>query len=92
MGGVCRLRSEKSVLFTITDSGPGIPKEHRNRMFEPFFTTKPVGKGTGLGLGISKRIVEMHRGKLYIDDGCKNTRFVVELPYRMEPADKSPSP
>jgi len=72
--------TEKTVTFTITDSGSGIPKEFRPRMFEPFFTTKPAGRGTGLGLGISKRIAESHGGRLYIDDRCRNTRFVVEIP------------
>jgi two-component system sensor histidine kinase HupT/HoxJ len=50
-------------------------------LFNPFFTTKPVGKGTGMGLSISYRIVEQHGGKLYVDRTFDpGTRFVMELP------------
>jgi two-component system sensor histidine kinase HupT/HoxJ len=50
-------------------------------LFNPFFTTKPVGKGTGMGLSISYRIVEQHGGKLYVDRTfAPGTRFVMELP------------
>jgi two-component system NtrC family sensor kinase len=53
--------------IAITDSGPGIVPEYRQRVFEPFFTTKPVGQGTGLGLSITYSIVEKHRGTISID-------------------------
>lgn len=67
-------------VFWITDSGKGIPPEHQNKIFMPFFTTKEVGKGTGIGLSLSKSIVEVHKGKLALDSKCDNTRFVIELP------------
>lgn len=68
------------VEFSVTDSGPGIPKEARARILEPFFTTKEAGKGLGLGLSISVSIVEAHGGKLYLDQNSPSTRFVFTLP------------
>lgn len=50
--------SDKNIIVQITDSGPGIPNEIREKIFDSLFTTKQVGKGTGLGLSISKKIVE----------------------------------
>jgi signal transduction histidine kinase len=70
-----------SVLVEIADTGPGIPAENLKRIFEPFFTTKPVGKGTGLGLDISWRIVvTRHHGDLRVRSQPGETRFTVELP------------
>ncbi|MGD8540716.1 MAG: ATP-binding protein [Desulfobacteraceae bacterium] len=57
----------REVIVTVTDTGPGIPPEKRDRIFEPFFTTKPVGKGTGLGLSLSFSIVEEHGGRLSLE-------------------------
>jgi C4-dicarboxylate-specific signal transduction histidine kinase len=64
----------------VTDSGPGIPKELRARILEPFFTTKESGKGMGLGLSISRAIIEGHGGSLWLDDSSQDTRFVFTLP------------
>lgn len=64
----------------IVDSGRGIPPEIRKKIFDPFFTTKEVGKGTGLGLGISKAIIEDHGGTLILDSDCANTTFVASIP------------
>lgn len=72
--------SENQITISITDSGKGIPEHVRKKLMQPFFTTKGVGKGTGLGLSISKGIIENHQGKFYLDNQCKNTRFVIELP------------
>jgi signal transduction histidine kinase len=69
------------VLVEIGDSGPGIPPEVRQRIFEPFFTTKGVGKGTGLGLDVSYRvIVSRHHGDIAVESQPGDTRFQVRLP------------
>lgn len=55
---------EPAVILTVDDTGPGVPKEHLTKVFDPFFTTKPSGVGTGLGLAVSRHIVEMHGGTI----------------------------
>jgi len=68
-----------TVRIEIADDGPGIPPEVQRRIFEPFFTTR--ASGTGLGLTVVKRIVDVHRGEAELDsaDG-RGTRFVIRLP------------
>jgi len=56
----------RAVIVEFADTGVGIPREHIPRVTEPFFTTKEEGKGTGLGLAICRRIVQEHRGSMYI--------------------------
>lgn len=68
------------VEMRLTDSGPGIPAELQEKIFRPFFTTKPVGKGTGLGLGIIKGIIDQHKGEFFLDTKSPNTSFVIRLP------------
>jgi C4-dicarboxylate-specific signal transduction histidine kinase len=77
--------SDDSVIISVTDSGPGIPPELRPRIMEPFFTTKPVGRGTGLGLSVSKNIAEEHGGKLEYSEHEGHTRFSLVLPLAQEP-------
>ena len=75
-----RLYEEKGyAVIAVTDNGMGIPPEKQERVFEAYFTTK--GTGTGLGLAMSKNIVEDARGRLYFEtEPDVGTTFFVELP------------
>lgn len=76
------LLASDQVRITITDNGPGIPPDQRQRIFEPFYTTKPIGKGTGIGLSISYQIVtEQHQGSLICESQAgQGTTFHVIIP------------
>lgn len=74
-------REERWLLIEIADNGAGIPLEIQPHIFEPFYTTKDVGKGTGLGLYLSYRIVVgIHRGNITVSSKPGDTRFQVRLP------------
>ncbi len=76
-------RDGDAVVVEIRDTGPGMPPEVAARAFEAFYTTKEVGKGTGLGLDIARRIVvERHGGALDIDSQPGETVLRVSLPQR----------
>jgi signal transduction histidine kinase len=60
-------RDGDQVRLEVRDDGPGMPPTVLQRIFEPFFTTKPPGKGTGLGLPISARIVEKFGGSIAVE-------------------------
>nr|WP_246505106.1 response regulator [Microvirga antarctica] len=67
--------------ITISDTGPGISPELRERIFEPFFTTKPVGAGTGLGLAIAYSVVQAHKGTIAVDPRpLGGTSFTIKIP------------
>ncbi len=69
------------VLVEIIDNGAGIPAELQSRIFEPFFTSKAVGKGSGLGLDISRRIImQRHKGNLRFESQPGKTNFQVRIP------------
>jgi len=69
-----------AVALRVSDDGPGIAAEVRDRLFEPFITTKQGG--TGLGLPVVHRAIEAHRGLVFVDSDARGTRFTVLLPHR----------
>jgi len=88
--GVISVRTrldDDDVVVSVSDTGCGIPEDIRDKIFEPFFTTKQVGRGTGQGLAIARKIVvENHGGSLTFDTKVgQGTTFYVRLPARAEP-------
>ena len=76
---------EDGVVVEIADDGPGLPDDVAAHAFEPFFTTKEVGKGTGLGLDISRRIiVEHHGGEIGVESVPDTTAVRIRLPLKQE--------
>jgi signal transduction histidine kinase len=74
-----QLREDGQMQISIHDTGPGLPLGKADQIFDAFFTTKP--QGSGMGLAISKSIVESHGGRIWAncDDG-RGTTFHVTLP------------
>ena len=80
---VLEIKTERDREFTvvsITDNGPGIPKEIMDKIFDAFFTTKAIGKGTGLGLDVVRNIVNQHSGKVEVESVPGRTTFKVCFP------------
>jgi len=73
------------VTVRVSDDGPGIPQDIRDRLFDPFFTTKPGG--SGLGLAVVHRAIEAHRGLVFFDSAGRGARFTVLLPRGRSPVD-----
>jgi two-component system, NtrC family, sensor kinase len=82
--GILRLSTsltETTVVTTIADSGPGIPKEYLSKIFDPFFTTKGQGEGSGLGLTVARRIIRKFGGDIRIESQeASGTSCIVTLP------------
>ena len=75
-----RFRSGETALWVeIADTGPGLNEQQLQRIFDPFFTTKDVGEGTGLGLSVSRNIVELHRGCIDIRNRAEGGASAVLL-------------
>lgn len=75
------------IVLRVRDDGSGIPPEILTRIFEPFLTTKETGKGVGLGLAVSRNIVERHHGRIEVQSEMgKGTTFRVTLPIYSSPA------
>lgn len=75
----------RNVVFEVADNGPGIPRDVRSKLFDSFYSTK--SSGMGMGLNICRTIVEMHHGRLTIEDNLRQgTIFRLLLPNRAKPA------
>ncbi|MDO8586663.1 MAG: GAF domain-containing protein [Armatimonadota bacterium] len=78
--GLAAVRSGRYVQVVFEDTGPGVPRDNKQRIFDAFFSTR--AKGMGLGLSIVKSIVEAHKGKIYeVGEPERGARFVVLLPH-----------
>jgi signal transduction histidine kinase len=78
---ITMLLEDEFIVFRIRDSGAGIPAGQLEHVFDLFFTTKP--KGTGLGLGICRKIVQDHGGDIFLaSEEGRGTTVTVRLPYR----------
>jgi len=80
---------DQEVIIIVSDNGPGIPPELRDRVFEPFFTTKSADKGTGLGLSVSYGIVRDSGGKLELMDPAQGCAFRIIFPAMAAPESQS---
>jgi len=69
------------IFVKVSDTGMGIPLEVQPRIFDAFFSTKPAGEGSGLGLFLTKEIIDKHGGKIVFEtEAGKGTTFTVSLP------------
>jgi len=82
---------EPRVWLRVSDNGPGVPPELRDKLFEPFFTTKPEGIGTGLGLAVSRSLARDHGGDLTLEPTSQKggATFRLNLPISGEPVQES---
>lgn len=82
------LESDGQVALSVSDDGPGIPKDIQTRIFEPFYTTKPAGKGTGLGLSVSFGIIRDQGGQILVrSEVGEGTTFIIRLPVASQPGE-----
>jgi PAS domain S-box-containing protein len=91
VGGTIRVETQTvhasgaRMRIVVADNGPGIPADEIERLFDPFFSTK--AKGVGIGLWLSKRIIQEHRGDIVVEsEKGKGTRFLIHLPLACEQA------
>lgn len=78
--GVRTSVQDGEVQIAISDNGAGISPEDQERIFDPFFTTKAAGVGSGLGLGIVRRILENYKGSLTLESHPGKTEFTIHIP------------
>jgi signal transduction histidine kinase len=63
---IARALKDGAVELSVTDNGPGIPEDRLEQIFDPFYTTKAPGEGTGLGLAVSRSLMEAMGGDLTV--------------------------
>lgn len=74
-------KGKEHFVILVSDNGPGIPEELRDKVFDIFFTTKQVGKGSGLGLSVSQNIIKLHGGTILLECPPEGgTTFIMEVP------------
>ena len=73
------ISGKKMVTIKFQDTGMGMTPEIKEKIYTPFFTTKPAGEGIGLGLFISRKIVEEHGGEIWFTSEVGSTEFVVRF-------------
>ena len=74
-------KSGSEMQVSVRDNGKGISPEHLPLIFEPFYTTKAPGRGTGLGLSVSRRIIQQHGGSIWVESQPgEGSAFIVTLP------------
>jgi PAS domain S-box-containing protein len=84
-GGELTVKSQRQnsqLLFSVSDTGPGLPVENVDQIFSAFFTTKP--QGSGMGLAISRTIVESHGGRLWATADARGATFHFTLPTELQ--------
>jgi len=80
-----KLKGPECIQAWFKDSGCGMNEETTLHIFEPYFTTKGTGIGTGMGLDISRQIIENHHGRIYFETEIgKGTTFYVEIPLNQD--------
>lgn len=67
----------------VQDNGPGISKENLDKIFQAFFTTKASGEGSGLGLHITKQIIDKHNGRIEVESEPGKTEFTITIPIEL---------
>jgi signal transduction histidine kinase len=81
--GISTRAGGDEITVSVSDTGTGIPESQLSRIFEPFFTTREIGQGTGLGLTVSRDIVQAHGGHITVDSRPGvGTTFTIHLPAR----------
>ena len=82
-GGRVEVRAaveHEHVVVHVIDNGSGIPPEIQSRIFDPFFTTKPVGKGTGIGLDMVRKLLKHNNAQIEVESRPGRTDFTLTLP------------
>ncbi len=75
------IKQKNTALISVEDNAGGIPEQYLTKIFDPYFTTKHQSQGTGIGLYMSKNIIEKHlNGKLYVQNTKNGAKFFIELP------------